>query len=278
MSLHPQLFAILSGIVEERAGLHYQLADSKMFLDKVGARAAEAGFDSLLDYYYYLRYDDTSGREVDALLDWLVVNETYFCRELAPLEVVLDEFVGPRLAAGERPRIWSAACSTGEEPLTLAMLLAERGWLERVDLVASDISERALERAQSGRFSARSLRGAPPALVGPWLREDGGGIRCDRRLIEAVDWRRLNLLDPAAIAGLGLFDAVVCRNVLIYFADRTVQRVVQNLIGALKPGAPLAVGVSESLLRFRTGLECQERRGSFLYVRPTGEAAGGEAA
>ena len=277
MSLHPQLFAILSGIVEERAGLHYQLADSGVFLDKVTARATEAGFDSLLDYYYYLRYDDTSGQEVDALLDSLVVHETYFCRELSPLEVVLDEFIGPLVAAGGRPRIWSAACSTGEEPLTLAMLLAERGWLDRVDLVASDISQRALDRARKGIFSARSLRGVPPPLVSRWLRQEDGRVLCDRRLIDAVDWRRLNLVDSAAIGELGLFDAVFCRNVLIYFSDQTVQRVVRNLTGALRPGAPLAIGVSESLLRFRTGLECQERRGSFLYVRPAAERAAGGA-
>jgi chemotaxis protein methyltransferase CheR len=268
MGVTPQLFSILSGIVEERAGLHYQLADREVFLQKVASRASEVGFDSLLDYYYFLRYDDPSGRELDALVDHLVVNETYFFRELEPLEVLLDEVIGPQLAAGRPARIWSAACSTGEEPLTLAMLLAERGWLDRVELVASDVSERVLARAQQGSFGRRAIRGTPPELASRWLSNGAGALRCDPRILAAVSWRRVNLLDGPAVTALGTFDAVVCRNVLIYFQDRVIERVVRHLSDALRPGGALLVGVAESLLRFGTPLECREQRGSFMYVKP----------
>src|SRR4051794_35312987 len=131
------IFAILSALVEEHAGLHYALADREIFLERVSPRAIEAGFDSLLDYYYYLRYDPSGPAELDKLVDALVVNETFFFREIDPLRLVVSEFVRPRVAEGRRPRIWSAACSSGEEPLTLAMLLAEADLLSKVDIVAS---------------------------------------------------------------------------------------------------------------------------------------------
>jgi chemotaxis protein methyltransferase CheR len=269
MTASPQLFSILSALVEERVGLHYGPAEREVFLDKVQARAVDAGFDSLLDYYYFLRYDDADRAELDALTEALVVHETYFFRELDPLVIAIDDVVGARLARGERARIWSAACSTGEEPLTVAMLLDERGWLDRVDLLATDVSQRAIDRAQAGEFSARALRGrAPAGLVSRWLRERERGIVVDPALVRAVAWSRLNLLDREAIAALGQFDLILCRNVLIYFADSLVGQIAGTLAGALRPSGLLLVGVSESLLRFATPLECQERRGSFFYCKP----------
>ena len=269
MNASPHLFAILRGLIEERVGLHYGPAERDVFLDKVQVRALEVGFESLLDYYYYLRYDDPDGVELDRLTEALVVHETYFFRELEPLAVAVEDVVGPLVAAGQRARIWSAACATGEEPLTAAMLLAERGWLDRVDVVATDISRSAIERARRGEFSQRALRDTVrPALARRWLRERERKVTCDRRLIDAIRWSRLNLLDQPGIAALGAFDLILCRNVLIYFSDALAARVAGSLAGALRPSGSLLVGVSESLLRFATPLECQERRGVFLYSKP----------
>ncbi len=273
MNASPQLFAILSGLIEERVGLHYGPAEREVFLDKVQVRAVEVGFDSLLDYYYYLRYDDPDGTELERLTEVLVVNETYFFRELEPLSVAVDDVIGPRVTAGQRARIWSAACATGEEPLTAAMLLAERGWLDRVDLIATDISRRALDRARRGEFSRRALRDTVPVgLARRWLREQDRSVVCDRALVDAVRWSRLNLLDEAGIAALGAFDLILCRNVLIYFSDALAARVAGTLAGSLRPSGSLLIGVSESLLRFATPLECQERRGVFLYSKPEAAA------
>ena len=269
LPLRPQVFAILSALIEERSGLHYELADIDMIADKISTRALEAGFDSLLDYYYYLRYDDASRAELDALLDVLVVNETYFFRELETLRRMVSDFIEPLVQAGSRPRVWCAACSTGEEPLTIAMLLADRGILDRVEITASDISTRALARAQAGEFGPRSLRHPPTdGLDARWLeRTDSGGFRVRRELIDAIRWRRQNLMEERAITAMGPFDAIVCRNVLIYFSDETARRVLQSLTSALRPGGALFVGVSESLLRFGTSLECEERGGVFLYLK-----------
>ncbi len=264
-SLSPQLFAILTGLVEEKAGLHYGLKEKEIFSDKVIARAQEAGFESLLDYYYFLRYGDPAGIELQALIDALVVGETFFFRELEPLEILVRTELEPKVNAGARPRVWCAACSTGEEPLTLAMLLDERGLRGRVDVVATDISTRSLQRAKEGVAPKRSLRHVPrPELARKWLKS-GDQVLVDAALREAIDWRRVNLVDREAVRKLGDFDVILCRNVLIYFRDETIRAVVDGLTGQLVEGGLLCVGVSESLMRFSETLECVERQGAFFY-------------
>lgn len=265
----PKVFAILSALVEERAGLSYGLRDRELFADKVVARMREAGFDSVLDYYYFLRYDAGSAREIEALVDALVVTETYFFREADVLRVALEQLVVPAARAGARPRIWSAACASGEEPLTVAMMLDEAGVLDDVDIVASDISLRAFERAHDRGWSSRAGRALPPGVLGRWMTADGERYRVEPRLVRAVEWRQANLLDDAALRALGTFDLVLCRNVLIYFSDATILRVIQSIATMLRRGGRLVVGASESLLRFGTLLECEERAGAFLYRSPS---------
>jgi chemotaxis protein methyltransferase CheR len=265
--LSPQVLAIIAGLVEERAGLHYRLSDQDLFADKLLARAQDAGFESLLDYYYFLRYDDRDGVELQRLVEALVVHETYFFREQQSLEVAIDHFVMPALREGHRPRIWSAACATGEEALSIAILLAERGILAECDIVASDVSTAALERAKSGRYRQRSLRQDGLALAAKWLVRDGNEIIVPKRFLDAVELRRVNLCDTAAVAAQGNFDLVVCRHVLIYFGESTVGSVVDALTDRLPIGGALLVGISESLLRFSRRLSGEEIRGAFVYRR-----------
>jgi chemotaxis protein methyltransferase CheR len=271
LPLSPQVFAIFRGLVEEHSGLHYGPADLELFAEKVSARAIDEGFESLLDYYYFLRYDDGGRQELERLIDALVVNETYFFREREQLEWLVDHVLVPRVRQGRRPRVWSAACATGEEPLTLAMLLENRGYANSVDIVATDISQRVLDKAQAGLFSARSLRhAARPELAARFLDEHEGRLRISPTLVSRVQWRRLNLTRADEVAELGQFDAVVCRNVLIYFSDVTTQRVIDSLMARLIGDGVLLVGVSESLLRFGASIQCEEHGGIFAYrpVRP----------
>lgn len=264
--MSPQVFAILRALIEEKTGIHYSPEDADLFRSKVAARALERGYDSLLDYYYLLRYDDAGSRELDALIDVLVVPETYFFREFDALKLAVTDFVKPLVAQGKRPRIWCAACATGEEPLTITMLLADANLLGQVDIVASDMSLRALARARTGEFGARALRQVPdPDLAARFVGKRNDAVHVSPELIQAVDFRRVNLMDRAAIEALGTFDVILCRNVLIYFSDETAGRVVRSLEHALEPGGVLLVGVSESLLRFGTSLACEERRGTFIY-------------
>jgi chemotaxis protein methyltransferase CheR len=181
----------------------------------------------------------------------------------------VTQFLVPLVNSGHTPRVWCAACSTGEEPLSLAMLLDQHGILPKVELVATDISTAALARARAGRHSRRSLRHVPsPALAHKWLSVEDSGITVLPELSQAIDWRHVNLFDTEAVAALGRFDVILCRNVLIYFRDQLVSRVVGSLRERLRDDGALFVGVSESLMRFGNALECEERAGVFLYRKP----------
>ncbi|MFL5344272.1 MAG: CheR family methyltransferase [Hyalangium sp.] len=267
LPLSPPVFSILATLIEERAGLHYSQEDREILADKISARAQEAGFARLYDYWCFLKFDPAGTTELDALIDTLLVHETYFFRDPLPLEVLADE-VALAVRAGRRPRLWCAACATGEEPLTLAMMLDQRGVLDGVALLASDYSQRALDRARTGEHNLRAMRALPAGIEGRYLTVVDGRPRVRADLLAAVEWRRLNLVDAAAITALGPFDAILCRNVLIYFQDETARRVVDSLTRALVPGGSLLVSTSESLLRFGTALVCEERRGAFFYTRP----------
>jgi chemotaxis protein methyltransferase CheR len=272
LPLSPQVFAITSALIEEKTGIRHDASDRDSLAGKLSDRAMERGFDSLLDYYYCLRYDADAELELKTLVETLVVQETYFFRESDALAALIDAVLARRLAQADglapRPCIWSAACATGEEPLTLAMMLDQRGLLDRVDLVASDISARGLERARAGVFGGRSLRALPAAMRAAYMSElPDGRVAVDPALVRRIEWLQVNLMEPSAVAAIGGVDAIVCRNVLIYFADDTCRRVVASLAGTLRPDGVLLVGASESLLRF--GLfDCEERAGAFFYRRP----------
>jgi chemotaxis protein methyltransferase CheR len=268
LSLSPQLFVLFSTLVEEASGMLYTQQDKELFASKLAVHAAEIGYTSLLDYYYRLRYDDRDGLETRRLIEALLVHESYFFRELPPLLELVDHHLPAAIERRGRARVWSAACAGGEEPFTVAMLLAERGLLGNVEILATDLSATELARAAGGRHSKRALRdGHQLAVAAKYLDSSSQGITVSSRIRDAVRFQRLNLIDANMVAGLGTFDAILCRNVLIYFQERRAVTVVEQLAHALRPDGLLAVGVSESLLRFGTSLECIERNGSFFYRR-----------
>lgn len=267
-ALTPSLMVVLSGLIRDRTGLHYAPRDHDLLGDRLATRAQEAGFVSVLDYYYHLRYDDPEGTEMRALADALVVNESYFFREQEQIEVIARHFVPAAIGREGRARVWSAACAGGEEPLTLAMVLADRGLLDRTEILATDISMRALARAAAGVYTPRALRHDPvPPLAHRFLRVGSTDIRVSPELRAAITWRRLNLIEAAEVEAVGRFDVILCRNALIYFDDATTRQVVESLAARLRPGGVLFVGISESLLRFGTSLECEELGGVFYYRR-----------
>jgi chemotaxis protein methyltransferase CheR len=264
--LNPALSQLFSALIEDAAGIYYSAADRELFESKLTAYVEDAGFDSMLDYYYRLRYDDPEGQVRAGLIEALTVHETYFFRELAPLVQLIEGHIADVVRTRGKARIWSAACSTGEEPLTLAMLLDERGLLDRVEVVGTDVSRQALTRARSGRHGRRSLRDRfPPDTVKRYLDVGELGISVAPKIVEAVRFDTLNLVDDAAVAAMGTFDAVLCRNVLFYFRDELAVRVVDRLGRTLDANGVLLVGIAESLLRFGTAFKCEEQGGCFFY-------------
>ncbi|MGH8260403.1 MAG: CheR family methyltransferase, partial [Steroidobacteraceae bacterium] len=175
----------------------------------------------------------------------------------------------PQLRAARadgRLTIWSAACATGEEPLSLAMLLDARGLLASTEIVATDLSARALAAAKAGRFGSRSVRRIPDeSLAARYLRRDGSHYVVPERLIAAIRWARHNLVAPEEPHLASAYDVILCRNVLIYFADQTVRSVLEQFRAVLGADGVLLVGISESLMRFGSGFFGEEHGGAFVY-------------
>jgi chemotaxis protein methyltransferase CheR len=221
------------------------------------------GLDTYTAYLDYVEGDST-GRELSLMIDLLTTNKTSFFRESAHFDYLCEHVLPGLLAGGGPIRLWSAGCSTGEEPFTLAMLLhdgipdiATRD----VRILATDISERVLEHARDARYADLAVREIPWAPARKYLLPivEGGSrtfrIRDDVRSL--VHFARLNLM--ASWPMRQPFQVIFCRNVMIYFDRETQQQLVQRFWDALAPGGHLFVGHSESL----TSLTHQ-----FRYVRP----------
>jgi chemotaxis protein methyltransferase CheR len=272
LGLSDTALPLVRDLIVEQLGIHYDDARLESLRDRVAPLVVERGFGSFLDYYYLLKYDPEARGEWARVMDALSVPETYFWRELDQLRAVADVIV-PGLAAERRAapiRIWSVPCATGEEPLTLAMLLEERGWFDRVpiEIHAADASPAAIERARTRRFRGRSFRALPAAIKAKYFTECGDGWEVNERLFARVtSWRVLNLVDAAQNAVLAGTQIVLCRNVLIYFSEPAIRRLVERLAALLSVPAYLCIGASESLLKLQTAFELEEIGGAFVYVK-----------
>ncbi len=190
------------------------------------------------------------------LIDEVTVKETSLYRDAAQFAEI--DWPGLAAAAGaagrSTVRVWSAGCATGEEAYTLAMLavLALGSASPPVHVLGSDISEAALERARIGRYRSRRAQTVPPEARRRYLSEEDGFVLVRPELRALVTFVRHNLVsDPAPPSGEEPFDLIVCRNVLIYFATASAERVATKLSGALAPGGQLLLGVADQLGRAR---------------------------
>ncbi len=158
-------------------------------------------------------------------------------------------------AAAAELRVWSAACSTGEEPFSLAITLLETRRLApaQIEIKAGDISPRALEKCAEALYRELSFRATPPEIIQRYFRPFSGAFAMSDEIKRMVRFFRINLLDEGAVAQVGPLDAIFCRNVLIYFDKPTQKRVVEAFARALRPGGYLFLGHAESIIRL-TGL------------------------
>jgi len=244
-------YASLRDLIQARFGIFYD--DSKQFLlqSRLQTRLVKRSLADLSAYARYLQTSPDREAEWDELASALCNNETYFFRERAQLDVLAGEVVDESLRMGSRLRVWSAACSTGEEPFTLGMLLLDGKRIapSQVTIKASDLSPKALGKAQTGFYRELSFRATPPEMVQRYFKPFENGFFIGDDVKRMVEFFRLNLLDANAVAKVGTMDAVFCRNVLIYFDKPTQKRVVENFAKALRPGGYLFLGHAESIMR-----------------------------
>ena len=270
LGLSSSALPLLAAVVQERLGLFYEPARYDMLADRLAPLVLERGFESFLDYFYLLKYDAGATAEWSRVMDALSVTETYFWREIDQLRAIVGHIV-PRLAAEGGPvRIWSVPCASGEEPLTLAMLLEEAGWFARapIEIHASDASVAALNRARAGRYRDRAFRNLPLAMREKYFRADHDGWVVDPALHARVrSWSVVNLMCEGEVASRARVPVIVCRNVFIYFSAATMERVAAIFARAMPPRAYLCVGASESLLKLRTAFGLEEIGGAFVYVK-----------
>ena len=271
LSLPPEVFVLLRDLIVRRTGILFDDSKRGFLADKLSEGVSSLGMTSFLDYYYLLRYDTDAGEHWSRLMDWLAVPETYFWRQPEQFEALANVIAPAHFAAhpGEPLRIWSAACCTGEEPVSIAMALAEAGLLGRpIEIIASDGSAAMLSRAKRMIFNERSFRQLPPSLRERWFRQcPDGAWQPDPALTAPIQWRLANLANPQEIAPLAQANVVFCRNVFIYFSDDAIRGVVKVLLERMPQKGVLFLGASEALTRLGVNFELAEVGRGFAYVK-----------
>jgi chemotaxis protein methyltransferase CheR len=250
-------FALIARFIEKEAGIYLSPIKKPLLVSRIGQRLRALDVRSYAAYYRRITGGDEQERV--QLINAICTHETRFFREPHHFEL-LEKTLLPRwradAAEGRRERrisVWSAGCSSGEEPYSLAMCLAdalpaEESWL--IDITATDLSTRVLAKAEAAVFASRRLAEIPPAVVQRhMLRGVGprsGEIKVAEDTRRHVRFKPLNLIEPSYKMPNRL-DLILCRNVLIYFKPETRARVVEQLASHLRPGGYLFLGHAESL-------------------------------
>jgi chemotaxis protein methyltransferase CheR len=248
-------FQRISRMVGELAGINLHDGKRELVKARLGKRLRLLGLSSYTEYMKYVE-EDASGVELANMLDALSTNLTYFFRESQHLDYLSKDILPQMIAAAGRGpkklRVWSAGCSSGEEPYSIAVVLMETlpdpsRW--DVKILATDISGQVLAKARQGVYEEARFRDMPAAIRGRYfeLADSGPPKRfrvCDQ-LRKMVHFARLNLMEPWPMRGP--FDIIFCRNVMIYFDKPTQERIIHRFTDILSPGGVLFIGHSESL-------------------------------
>ena len=272
ISLTPDQFTMFQKFIYEKTGIWTLDGKTALLSNRIRRRLRDRGLESFDEYYKVLTSGAVAG-ELEAFIDAITTNETHFFRTSDHF----DWFSGPfldgliaRAAAGQRERslrVWSAACSTGEEPYSLAICLAENaprlaGW--SLQVVGTDICETALETARAATYGSKALEHVSAERLTRHFTADrtGESWRLKPSVAGLCEFRRHNLLDPMPGPK---FDCIFIRNVLIYFDRGSKPVALRHLVDALHGGGFLVAGSTDGAHDFLAGLE---RRTIFAYQKP----------
>lgn len=243
----------MSGLIYDRTGLSFN-EGSRFFLEKrLETRISALGMTIPEDYLSFLMFDGDSEREWDALITLITTNETYFMREERQLKCFKEDIL-PELARkspGKKIRIWSAGCSSGEEPYSVAILTKECRYVtdQMIEIFATDINSRVIQRAKEGVYGDSSFRAVDEAFKLRWFSPEGQQKwRLKDEIRKRVTFQRFNLFDMDRYSIFAPFDVIFCRNVIIYFDLEAKVRVVERFYDKLVDGGYLLLGHSESLI------------------------------
>ena len=257
-----------------RSGVQFAV-NKRYFVDRrIAERAKAKGCATFRDYFVALRFDAT-GVELQALINLLTVNETYFFRENYQLDA-LARFVLPEVAVRRRRptdtiTIWSLPCSTGEEAYSIAISVLD-GWPQsdqfNVEIEASDIDTNALAQAKAGVYGARSLMNVTSDQRARYFRQVGANYEIIPEMRESIDFFQINLSNKAEMALHHNVDVIFCRNLLIYFDDVSRREAVEAIYESLVPGGFVFLGHSESMSRMSSLFTSRRMGDCTVYQRP----------
>lgn len=263
---------LLRDLIEERLGLYYDTPSLPILEDRLKTRIEALRLLTILDYSYFLKWDPRADIEWRELTSLLTVNETRFWRESDAIKLTADHLLGRLLQERQGPvKVWHAACSTGEEPYSLAIAAKRAGWKLGADLqiLASDVDSKALRAAKEGIYGVRTLRDLPTDLRDKHLQQDGQQYHISADIREHVTFLNINLAQNTEYLWPKGCGVIFCRNMFIYLRDDTIERIARSMWDHLVPGGFLALGASDSLLRLDTPFEFYQEQGVILYRKVT---------
>lgn len=254
------------------------VADNRKYLleNRLGNRLKELNLKNFGEYYYYLQYDPGRNEELTKLFEVITTNETSFYRNPPQLKVFQESILpgvleSLRKSGRQRLRIWSAGCSTGEEPYTLAIMIMEvlgsdlPNWDVRI--TANDLSERVLATARKAEYNEYTLRTMPPEIVDRYFDRDGERFLLKDGPKKLVNFGQINLSDTVQLKRVERSQIVFCRNVIIYFDDEMKRKVINAFYDNLLPGGYLFIGHSESLHNITRAFKPVHYPGAIVYQK-----------
>ncbi len=268
-------FKLIRDAIYSYSGIYISNDYQGIFMRRLERRLNALSIDSFHEYYYYLKYNQQNNNELHKLMDVITIKETYFFRETDQIITLVNEVI-PELRRenpDETIKIWSAGCATGEEAYTIAMLCMQKGYhlgASRVEIFANDISQEAIQKAKQGIYKQTSFRTTDTSYIRHYFipQEDGTHkIRDDVK--ESVSFFCINLTDKNRLAFLPMFDAIFCRNLIIYFNDNSKRQVIEHFYKKLLPQKYLFLGHSESLINFTHLFKLRHFQHSLVYQRAT---------
>lgn len=275
--LSPANFTRFRDLIHTKSGIYLDDYKSDGLRDALQALMRQKDITEYPDYYAFLTSPKDGDAEFKRLLDLVTVNETCFFRNPPQFEalrkVVLPEIIKQKINEGNRTiKIWSAGCSTGEEPYSIAMTLLEylpdpETW--RIDILATDVSGAVLTEAQKGIYGTRTLRETGDYYLRKYFRETGDGqFALSRGIIDMVTFSYHNLVaESYPMLVLGGWDIIFCRNVTIYFQLESVKKVIDDFYTALRDGGYLFIGHAESLYQVNEKFIPVHLGGAYVYKK-----------
>jgi chemotaxis protein methyltransferase CheR len=268
-------FRLLRDFIHGYCGIYFDDGSKFLLERRLSRRLEQHQLKSFEEYYHYLRYDRKREEELTVLVDNLTTNETYFFREPPQLRAFSEEILPElqRTLAGRKTlRIWSAGCSTGEEPYTIAMLLLESGgwWRDwQVEIIGSDINQRVLHTARKGVYKKSAFRATSPEMLAKYfVEEEKGNYRIIDKVRGLVTFSSVNLLDPFKTSLIANMDIIFCRNVIIYFDKEAKKTVIASFHDKLREGGYLLLGHSESLINISNAFALRTLKNDMVYQKP----------